>query len=86
MIFGFQKQKERPLYCENRSFFPLQQFELQLTGELDDAADAAQKAAKFTMDGIAVAIAEHRALRITCRCFIRLGTLMLSSTLMNDAT
>lgn len=35
----------------------------QLTGELDDAADAAQKAAKLTMESIAVAIAEHRALR-----------------------
>ena len=35
----------------------------QLAGELDDAAEAAQNVAKLTMENIAAAVAEHRALR-----------------------
>jgi len=35
----------------------------QLAGELDDAADAVQNAAKLTMESIAAAVAAHRALR-----------------------
>ena len=35
----------------------------QLAGKLDDAAEAAQNAAKLTMERIAAAVAEHRALR-----------------------
>jgi hypothetical protein len=35
----------------------------QLTGELDDAADAASSASKLTLESIAAAMAEHRALR-----------------------
>lgn len=35
----------------------------QIAGELDDAADAAQNAGKLTFEGIAAAVAEHRALR-----------------------
>jgi hypothetical protein len=35
----------------------------QLTGELDDAADAANSASKLTLESIAAAVAEHRALR-----------------------
>ena len=35
----------------------------QLAGEIDDAADGAQKATKLTMETIAAAVAEHRALR-----------------------
>lgn len=35
----------------------------QLTGELDDAADAANSKSKLTLDSIAAAVAEHRALR-----------------------
>lgn len=35
----------------------------QLAGELDDAADAANNATKLTLESIAAAVAEHRALR-----------------------
>ena len=35
----------------------------QLAGELDDAAGAASSASKLTLESIAVAVAEHRALR-----------------------
>ena len=35
----------------------------QLAGELDDAADAANNATQLTLESIAVAVAEHRALR-----------------------
>jgi hypothetical protein len=35
----------------------------QLAGELDDAADAANNASKLTLESIAAAVAEHRALR-----------------------
>ncbi len=35
----------------------------QLAGELDDAADSAPNAGKLTIESIAAAVAEHRALR-----------------------
>jgi hypothetical protein len=35
----------------------------QLAGDLDDAVDAAQNAGKLTLESIALAVAEHRALR-----------------------
>ncbi len=35
----------------------------QLAGDLDDAADAASSAFRLTLEGIAAAVAEHRALR-----------------------
>jgi hypothetical protein len=34
----------------------------QLAGKLDDAADAASSASKLTLESIAAAVAEHRAL------------------------
>jgi hypothetical protein len=35
----------------------------QLTGELDDAADAASSTSRLTIESIAAAVAEHRSLR-----------------------